>query len=167
MKRTSKSLKNLLIAGMVFCLTAVPTIQSLATEAEVPGAQMTEGSSTEESSSVEESSAEESSSVEESSAEESSSTEESSTEGSISAEEDSTEEKSSSEEIKSEESVDVYEEEPGEAVTVPTISYRTHVQTYGWQNFVSNGAVSGTTGQSKRLEGIEIKVGDTELNGDI
>jgi uncharacterized protein YjdB/uncharacterized protein YcfL len=39
-----------------------------------------------------------------------------------------------------------------------TVSYRTHVQTYGWQNYVSNGKVAGTTGQSKRLEGINIKV---------
>ena len=38
------------------------------------------------------------------------------------------------------------------------MSYRTHVQTYGWQNFVSDGATSGTSGESKRLEGIEIKV---------
>ncbi len=38
------------------------------------------------------------------------------------------------------------------------VSYRTHVQTYGWQNFVKNGAMSGTEGEAKRLEGIEIKV---------
>ena len=39
-----------------------------------------------------------------------------------------------------------------------TVSYRTHVQTYGWQDFVTNGKMSGTSGRSKRLEGIEIKV---------
>lgn len=39
-----------------------------------------------------------------------------------------------------------------------TVSYETHVQSYGWQTPVSNGAISGTQGQSKRLEGIRIKV---------
>lgn len=39
-----------------------------------------------------------------------------------------------------------------------TISYRTHVQTFGWQDFVTNGKMSGTSGKSKRLEGIEIKL---------
>lgn len=39
-----------------------------------------------------------------------------------------------------------------------TVSYRTHVQTFGWQNFVSNGVMSGSVGSAKRLEGIEIKV---------
>ncbi len=36
------------------------------------------------------------------------------------------------------------------------VSYRTHVQTYGWQDYVSNGAMSGTEGEAKRLEAIEI-----------
>ncbi len=39
-----------------------------------------------------------------------------------------------------------------------TISYRTHVQTFGWQDFVTNGKMSGTSGKAKRLEGIEIKL---------
>ena len=39
-----------------------------------------------------------------------------------------------------------------------TVSYQTHVQTYGWQQPVSNGKMSGTSGQSKRLEGIQIQV---------
>lgn len=46
------------------------------------------------------------------------------------------------------------------------IAYKTHVQTYGWQNDVYDGAVSGTTGKSKRLEGIQIK-NMTGLDGDI
>ncbi|WP_051355665.1 lectin like domain-containing protein [Acetobacterium malicum] len=36
--------------------------------------------------------------------------------------------------------------------------YRTHVQDQGWQNLQSNGGISGTFGQSLRLEGIEIKM---------
>lgn len=47
------------------------------------------------------------------------------------------------------------------------ISYKTHVQTYGWQNFVSNGQSSGTSGQAKRLEGICIQIGNSALNGDV
>ena len=40
------------------------------------------------------------------------------------------------------------------------IQYRTHVQDYGWQEWKSNGEMSGTSGESKRLEGIEIKIND-------
>lgn len=38
------------------------------------------------------------------------------------------------------------------------ISYRTHVQDYGWQGWVDQGSLSGTTGESKRLEAIQIKL---------
>lgn len=41
-----------------------------------------------------------------------------------------------------------------------TVSYRAHVQTYGWQDWVSNGATAGTTGQSKRLEALQITLTD-------
>ena len=40
--------------------------------------------------------------------------------------------------------------------TVPVVSYRTHVQDVGWQAYVSNGVMSGTSAQSKRLEAINI-----------
>jgi len=40
----------------------------------------------------------------------------------------------------------------------PVVSYQTHVQDLGWQAYVSNGMVSGTSGQSKRLEAIHIKL---------
>ncbi|MBE5954098.1 MAG: hypothetical protein E7257_08085 [Lachnospiraceae bacterium] len=43
-----------------------------------------------------------------------------------------------------------------------TVSYRTHVQSYGWQDFVLDGAMSGTSGLGKRLEGIEIKVNSSK-----
>lgn len=39
-----------------------------------------------------------------------------------------------------------------------TTSYRTHVQSFGWQNPVTNGAMSGTSGEAKRLEAIQIKL---------
>lgn len=47
-----------------------------------------------------------------------------------------------------------------------SISYRTHVQDYGWQGYVYDGQQSGTSGQSKRLEGINIKLSPS-LNGNI
>ena len=39
-----------------------------------------------------------------------------------------------------------------------TVSYRTHVQSIGWQNPVTNGTMSGTSGRAKQLEGIKISV---------
>ena len=36
-----------------------------------------------------------------------------------------------------------------------------------WQDFVKNGDLSGTEGQSLRLEGINITVDNTELKGNI
>ena len=41
---------------------------------------------------------------------------------------------------------------------VPNVTYRTHVQSDGWQTWKSNGEMSGTSGRSLRLEGIEIKL---------
>jgi len=41
---------------------------------------------------------------------------------------------------------------------VDAILYKTHVQDVGWQGYVANGATSGTSGESKRLEGIQIKL---------
>lgn len=42
--------------------------------------------------------------------------------------------------------------------TNPSVTYQTHVQDYGWQEWKNNGEMSGTSGQSKRLEGINIKL---------
>ena len=46
------------------------------------------------------------------------------------------------------------------------VNYRTHVQQVGWQNFVSDGAMSGTSGRALRLEGIEIKL-NSDISGGI
>lgn len=59
---------------------------------------------------------------------------------------------------------------PGEtenAFKRPSLQYKTHVQTFGWQNWTKEGDVSGTTGQSKRLEGINIELLDPEYTGGI
>lgn len=45
------------------------------------------------------------------------------------------------------------------------VNYSTHVQTYGWQNYVSDGSLSGTYGEGKRLEAIKIKLGATGYSG--
>lgn len=44
----------------------------------------------------------------------------------------------------------------------PSISYSTHVQDIGWQSPVSDGAMSGTEGQAKRLEAIKISVNNAQ-----
>ncbi|MBO5550756.1 MAG: hypothetical protein J5966_02255 [Lachnospiraceae bacterium] len=43
-------------------------------------------------------------------------------------------------------------------LTDVSVSYRTHVQDIGWQDYKSNGEAAGTSGRSLRLEGINIKV---------
>ncbi|WP_374285051.1 C39 family peptidase [Lactococcus sp.] len=43
-------------------------------------------------------------------------------------------------------------------LTLPKVNYQTHVQNIGWQNTVTNGANSGTTGRSLRLEGIKLSL---------
>ena len=55
---------------------------------------------------------------------------------------------------------------PGD-VNAPIVSYKTHVQSFGWQKWVHNGAMSGTEGKAKRLEGINIKVTNCPYEGDI
>lgn len=47
------------------------------------------------------------------------------------------------------------------------VSYRTHVQTYGWQGWRYDNQMSGTTGQAKRLEGIQIRLTNQQYSGDI
>ncbi len=56
---------------------------------------------------------------------------------------------------------------PGRAERAPRVSYRTHVQRVGWQPFVADGAMSGTTGRSLRLEGINISLSDLPCAGGI
>lgn len=46
-----------------------------------------------------------------------------------------------------------------------TISYSSHVEDIGWMNYVNDGDISGTTGKSKRLEALKIKMSnDSEQN---
>lgn len=48
-----------------------------------------------------------------------------------------------------------------------SVKYKTHVQSFGWQDYVKNGVASGTTGKAKRLEGICINLESKEFSGDI
>lgn len=45
-----------------------------------------------------------------------------------------------------------------------SVQYKTHVQNVGWQNYVKDGETAGTSGQSLRLEGINIKLLNSEEN---
>ncbi|MFD1848653.1 SH3 domain-containing protein [Oceanobacillus bengalensis] len=52
-------------------------------------------------------------------------------------------------------------------VTGLSVNYSTHVQTYGWMDFVADGEMSGTTGKAKRLEAIKIDLEDAPYSGGI
>ena len=45
-----------------------------------------------------------------------------------------------------------------------TVSYNTHVQDIGWTSFVNDGKTSGTTGKSKRVEAVQIKLNGVDKN---
>lgn len=47
------------------------------------------------------------------------------------------------------------------------ILYRTNVQLIGWQGYVADGAIGGTSGQSLRLEGINILLGTSLPSGSV
>jgi uncharacterized protein YjdB len=49
----------------------------------------------------------------------------------------------------------------------PSIIYTTHVQDYGWMNYVKDGVLSGTQREGKRLEGIKINLQNSSYSGDI
>ena len=66
--------------------------------------------------------------------------------------------------------------QPEQPKSYPTIntSYRTHIQSYGWEGnaddiktWNSNGTMSGTSGKAKRLEGINIVVNSAEAGKDV
>ncbi len=62
----------------------------------------------------------------------------------------------------------VSKDEPEPDQVLPAnVAYKTHVQTYGWQNYVRNGVMSGTEGKAKRLEGIQIKLESPPVSGGI
>ena len=58
---------------------------------------------------------------------------------------------------------------PVAAAQQPSIQYRTHVQNIGWQPYVANGQMAGTTGQGKRLEATTIQLAnqDSTMTGSV
>ena len=48
-----------------------------------------------------------------------------------------------------------------------SVQYSTHIQYMGWQDFKKEGEISGTSGKSLRLEAINIKLENNNLNGGI
>jgi uncharacterized protein YjdB len=48
-----------------------------------------------------------------------------------------------------------------------SVTYKTHVQDYGWQDWKKDGELSGTSGESKRLEAINIEVVNQSVKGSI
>lgn len=52
-------------------------------------------------------------------------------------------------------------------VTKPSVSYKTHVENFGWQNYAKDGGMAGTSGKALRLEGIQMLVTDPTLTGGI
>lgn len=66
------------------------------------------------------------------------------------------------------ECIDVKLEPKASSTTTTGVAYRVHRQTYGWESrYALNGAISGTVGQSKRLEGIEIALTNNEYPGSV
>lgn len=49
---------------------------------------------------------------------------------------------------------------PNNQSKINEITYRSHIQDIGWQGYVKDNQISGTTGQSKRLEAIQINTSD-------
>lgn len=51
-------------------------------------------------------------------------------------------------------------------VSKPDIKYKSHVQDYGWMDYVMSG-ISGTTGESKRVEAMNIELLNNKIGGGI
>ncbi|MBR3318124.1 MAG: L,D-transpeptidase family protein [Atopobiaceae bacterium] len=44
-------------------------------------------------------------------------------------------------------------------IVQPAVAYRTYMQTYAWQAYSKDGETNGVTGQSKRVEALQVKLG--------
>lgn len=47
------------------------------------------------------------------------------------------------------------------------IRYMSHVQDLGWENYVNDGAMSGTKGKAKRLEAIKVQINNADVAGEV
>ena len=55
----------------------------------------------------------------------------------------------------------------GAALNKVNPAYRGHVQSYGWMDWVTNGALCGTSGQSKRVEAFGLKLTSQPYDGSV
>ena len=53
------------------------------------------------------------------------------------------------------------------SLTKPAMTYNAHVQDVGWQSYVKDNCIAGTTGKAKRLEALHIKLRDFDGNNGI
>lgn len=49
----------------------------------------------------------------------------------------------------------------------PSVNYQAHVENVGWQNFVKDGAVAGTSGRGLRVESFKMNLSDTPVSGGV
>jgi uncharacterized protein YjdB len=54
-----------------------------------------------------------------------------------------------------------------QAQTAPVVEYKTSVQRYGWQKWVKNGTISGTSGKALRVEALAIRLSKLLYSGSI
>lgn len=152
MKKNAKIIAAWVVAAMVsVCAVSVSHAQDSSSDAQILESEITETSEREDTDEVQV-------------------TPENPVDNSISQEEKSETEIQTEIEEKKEDDTDSsksVENVQAESKICPELSYRTHVQNIGWQNWKKSGETAGTTGQSKRLEAIELKISNCDYEGSI
>ena len=59
---------------------------------------------------------------------------------------------------------EIEEREVEKEISEPCISYKAHIQNFGWQDTKNNGEIAGTTGEGLRLEALKIKLSGLSEN---
>lgn len=85
----------------------------------------------------------------------------------VAKEQETESEKEQDNEIESQDVKENIENSNEQDSILPKILYSTHVQDIGWQTYVETGNIAGTSGKSKRLEAIKIKLDLGSLSGGI
>ncbi|WEV60922.1 GBS Bsp-like repeat-containing protein [Streptococcaceae bacterium ESL0729] len=57
--------------------------------------------------------------------------------------------------------------QPALVEPIPNVNYSSHIQDIGWQGYVSNGSLSGTTARSLRLEAVKLNLSNLSKDGGI
>ncbi|MDD3028019.1 MAG: polysaccharide deacetylase family protein [Erysipelotrichaceae bacterium] len=61
----------------------------------------------------------------------------------------------------------VVDPDPVAPTVAPTLSYSAHIQSIGWQSYVSEGTLAGTTGLAKRIEALKANIDPGSYSGTI